>query len=116
MAAGRLMIEDVYVGGIVSGFRGLKTKKGDRMCVFMLEDHQGAVEVVVFPETFGASHSDRERRPGGRARQVRARRGELAVPGAEILPLAALRERLSRGVRIRMKATARVRSSRRCGS
>ena len=50
---GRLIIEDVYVGGIVSGFRGLKTKKGDPMCVFTLEDHQGAVEVVVFPEMFG---------------------------------------------------------------
>ena len=48
-APGRLVIEDVYVGGIAGGFRGLKTKKGDAMCVFTLEDHQGSVEVVVFP-------------------------------------------------------------------
>jgi DNA polymerase-3 subunit alpha len=44
---------DVWVGGIVSGIRALKTKKGDRMAVFMLDDIAGAVEVVVFPETFG---------------------------------------------------------------
>jgi DNA polymerase-3 subunit alpha len=43
---------DVWVGGIVSGIRPLKTKKGDRMAVFMLDDIAGAVEVVVFPETF----------------------------------------------------------------
>ena len=44
---------DVWVGGIVSGIRPLKTKKGDRMAVFMLDDIAGAVEVVVFPEAFG---------------------------------------------------------------
>ena len=44
--------EDVAVGGIVSGLRPLKTRKGDRMCVFMLDDRDGGVEVVVFPETF----------------------------------------------------------------
>ena len=44
--------EDVSIGGIVSGLRPLKTRKGDRMCVFMLEDAGGSIEVVVFPETF----------------------------------------------------------------
>jgi DNA polymerase III subunit alpha len=43
---------DVWVAGIVSALRPLKTKKGDRMAVFMLDDVGGAVEVVVFPETF----------------------------------------------------------------
>ena len=44
---------DVWVGGIVCGLRPLKTKKGDRMAVFMLDDIAGSIEVVVFPETFG---------------------------------------------------------------
>ena len=44
--------EDVSVGGIVGAVRALKTRKGDRMCVFMLDDAHGSVEVVVFPETF----------------------------------------------------------------
>ena len=47
--------EDVSVGGIVSGLRPLKTRKGDRMCVFMLEDRDGGLEVIVFPETFRQS-------------------------------------------------------------
>jgi DNA polymerase-3 subunit alpha len=46
-------LADVWVGGIVSGLRPLKTKKGDRMAVFMLDDIAGGVEVIVFPEAFG---------------------------------------------------------------
>ena len=44
--------EDISIGGIVSGLRPLKTRKGDRMCVITLDDAQGSVEVVVFPESF----------------------------------------------------------------
>jgi DNA polymerase-3 subunit alpha len=43
---------DVAIGGVVTGLRPLKTKRGDRMCVFMLEEEAAKVEVVVFPETF----------------------------------------------------------------
>jgi DNA polymerase-3 subunit alpha len=46
-------LPDVWTAGIVSGLRPLKTKKGDRMAVFMLEDVAGNLEVVVFPECFG---------------------------------------------------------------
>ncbi len=101
---GRLVIEDVYVGGIVSGFRGLKTKKGDPMCVFTLEDNQGAVEVVVFPEMFGKHRALIE---NGALLLVRGKfeRDEETsrFQCNDILPLHALRERLSRGVRIRLK-------------
>src|SRR5687768_2378407 len=103
---GRLVIEDVYVGGIVSGFRGLKTKKGDPMCVFTLEDHQGAVEVVVFPEMYGKHRMLIE---NGALLLVRGKfeRDEenSRFQCADILPLSALRERLSRGVRIRLKGS-----------
>jgi DNA polymerase-3 subunit alpha len=57
---------DIWVGGIVSGLRPLKTKKGDRMAVFMLDDIAGNLEVVVFPETF-------------------ARHGSLVEPDAMLL-------------------------------
>jgi DNA polymerase-3 subunit alpha len=46
-------LPDVWTAGIVSGLRPLKTKKGDRMAVFTLDDVAGNLEVVVFPETFG---------------------------------------------------------------
>jgi DNA polymerase-3 subunit alpha len=44
--------EDIAIGGIVGGLRPLKTRKGDRMCVFVLDDPNGSIEVVVFPEAF----------------------------------------------------------------
>jgi DNA polymerase-3 subunit alpha len=43
---------DISTAGIVAGTRQLKTKRGDRMAVFMLEDEGGKVEVVVFPEAY----------------------------------------------------------------
>ena len=46
---------DTSVGGIVAACRQLKTRKGDRMAVFTLEDAQGGVEVIVFPEAYQRS-------------------------------------------------------------
>jgi DNA polymerase-3 subunit alpha len=43
---------DVSIGGIVSALRVTRTKKGDPMGVVLLEDWEGVVEVVVFPDTF----------------------------------------------------------------
>jgi len=43
---------DVSIGGVVTALRQLKTRRGDRMAVFMLEDEGGKVETVVYPETF----------------------------------------------------------------
>jgi DNA polymerase-3 subunit alpha len=45
-------VEEISIGGIVAGLRPLKTRKGDRMCVITLDDAQGSVEAVVFPEAF----------------------------------------------------------------
>jgi DNA polymerase-3 subunit alpha len=102
---GRLVVEDVHVGGIVAGVRPLKTRKGDPMCVFTLEDHHGAVEVVVFPEPFGRFRASCE---NGELVLVRGRfeRDEESsrLQASEVVPLAQLRERLARGVRIRLKA------------
>jgi DNA polymerase-3 subunit alpha len=100
---GRLVVEDVHVGGIVSGFRPLKTKKGDPMGVFMLEDAQGTVEVVVFPEAFGRYRSHIE---NGALVAVRGRfeRDEESarLQANELFPLASLGERLSTSVRIKL--------------
>jgi DNA polymerase-3 subunit alpha len=101
--AGRLTIEDVHVGGIISGYRPLKTKKGDRMAAFMLEDAQGAVEVVVFPEAY-ARHA--ELVENGTLVVVRGRfeRDEESarMQANELFRLESLGERLSTSVRIRM--------------
>jgi len=44
--------KEVTVGGIVTQLRLLKTKKGDRMASFVLEDLDGGVETLVFPEAY----------------------------------------------------------------
>jgi DNA polymerase-3 subunit alpha len=43
---------EVSVGGIVAALRLIKTRKGERMASFLLEDLDGGVEVLVFPETY----------------------------------------------------------------
>jgi DNA polymerase-3 subunit alpha len=40
------------IGGIVSQYREMITKKGDKMARFMLEDTGGTLEVIAFPKTF----------------------------------------------------------------
>jgi DNA polymerase-3 subunit alpha len=45
-------VGDCTVGGVVTGLRPLKTRRGDRMAVFTLEEEAAKVETVVFPETF----------------------------------------------------------------
>jgi DNA polymerase-3 subunit alpha len=98
-----VLIEDVHVGGIISSYRPLKTKKGDRMGAFVLEDAQGSMEVVVFPEAF-ARHGHLVE--NGRLVVVRGRfeRDEESsrLQANELFALESLRERLSRSVRIRM--------------
>jgi DNA polymerase-3 subunit alpha len=92
---------DVWVGGIVSGLRPLKTRKGDRMCVFMLEDPTGTLETVVFPETFSRyGHL-------GVADAMLVVRGKFErddesarLVATEIMPISALRERIAREVSI----------------
>jgi DNA polymerase-3 subunit alpha len=43
---------EVTIGGLVSALRLIRTKKGDRMASFVLEDLDGSVETLVFPEAY----------------------------------------------------------------
>jgi len=49
---GTARTQEITIGGVVASTRLLKTKKGDRMGVFVLEDQHGTVEVVVWPDAF----------------------------------------------------------------
>jgi DNA polymerase-3 subunit alpha len=51
-AEGKRAPGDASIGGIVSQYREMITKKGDKMARFVLEDAAGTMEVVVFPKTF----------------------------------------------------------------
>jgi DNA polymerase-3 subunit alpha len=98
---------DTWVGGIVSGLRPLKTKKGDRMCVFMLDDIAGSLEVVVFPETFGKHGSLVETDAMLLVRGKFEKDDESArIVATELLPIAALKERTTREVVIHLSGRA----------
>ena len=111
---------DVWVAGIVSGLRPLKTKKGDRMAVFMLDDVAGSVEVVVFPETFGKHGSVIEADAMLLVRGKFEKDDESArIVATELLPIATLKERTTqRGgdppARCRRTAAPRSRRWRSC--
>ena len=42
----------VRIGGLISGVRTLRTKKGDLMAFVQVEDLQGTAEVIVFPDAY----------------------------------------------------------------
>jgi DNA polymerase-3 subunit alpha len=44
--------KEVKICGIITTVRSMMTKKGDRMAYFHLEDLQGVVEVIAFPDLF----------------------------------------------------------------
>jgi DNA polymerase-3 subunit alpha len=95
--------EDISIGGIISGLRPLKTRKGDRMCVFTLDDAAGSIEVVVFPETFKQSGHYAE---NGRSVLVHGRferdDESVRILATEIVPIEMVRERLATSVAIRL--------------
>ena len=94
---------DVWVGGIVSGLRPLKTKKGDRMAVFVLDDIAGGIEVVVFPETF-AKHAALIVADAMVLVRGKFEKDEESarLVATELLAIAALRERTAREVAIHL--------------
>ena len=96
--------EDVSIGGIVAGLRSLTTKaKGERMCVFMLDDAGGSIEVVVFPEAFRqygqlAENAQMVLVLGKWERDDDSSR----IIASEIHPIGIVAERLARRVNIRL--------------
>ena len=98
---------DTSVGGIVAAIRQLKTRKGDRMAVFTLEDAQGGAEVIVFPETFQRSVSLIETGTLVLVRGKLERDDESSrLLASEITPLDSVFERLAREVAIRLRKPA----------
>ncbi|HVL67654.1 MAG TPA: DNA polymerase III subunit alpha [Vicinamibacterales bacterium] len=103
---------DVWTAGIVSGLRPLKTKKGDRMAVFMCDDVAGALEVVVFPETFGKHGSLIQADAMLLVRGKFEKDDESArIVATELQPIAMLKERTTKEVVIHLPAQARGRTT-----
>jgi DNA polymerase-3 subunit alpha len=96
--------EDVCVGGAIAGLRQLKTRKGDRMCAFTLDDPGGSVEVVVFPDAFskaaGIIEIDTLVLVKGRFERDDE---SMRILASEVLPIETVREQLAREVAISLR-------------
>ncbi|HEY1306374.1 MAG TPA: DNA polymerase III subunit alpha [Vicinamibacterales bacterium] len=100
---GRPVAEEISIGGIVSGLRPLKTRRGDRMCVFMLDDAHGSIEVVVFPEAFKQyGHLAESGKTVCVAGRFERDDESSRILASEIMPIEMVRERLAKLVAIRL--------------
>jgi DNA polymerase-3 subunit alpha len=99
---------DTAIGGIIAAIRQLKTRKGDRMAVFTLEDALGSLEVIAFPEAYHRAASLIETGTLVLVCGKLERDDEsVRVVASEIAPLDSVRERIAREVAIRVKQPAR---------
>jgi DNA polymerase-3 subunit alpha len=111
-AASRPVAEDISIGGIVSGLRPLKTRKGDRMCVFMLDDATGSIEVVVFPEAFKQfGHLAENGTMVCVAGRFERDDESARIIAAEIVQIEMVRERLAKSVSINVSMPPHDRST-----
>ena len=94
---------DVAIGGIIASVRQLKTRKGDRMAVIMLEDPHGTVEVVVFPEAYAKSASVLD--VGAMVvvkGKVELDDEAVRMMASEVLPIDTMRRKMSRELSIKL--------------
>jgi DNA polymerase-3 subunit alpha len=108
----RAEMPEVSMGGIITGLRLIKTKKGDRMASFLLEDLEGSVEALVFPETYkktaGRLADDQLVLVKGKAEMLDEGRGRILV--ADVLPLEQAKLAEARFVTIRVAVSCWDRS------
>ena len=94
---------DVVIGGIVSALRVTRTKKGDAMAIVQLEDWEGIVEVLLFPDTYSRAQRLLE---ADAAIFVKGKldNDETAtkILASDVYPMERAREILSRSVVIRV--------------
>jgi DNA polymerase-3 subunit alpha len=99
---------EVTVGGIVTALRLIRTKKGDRMASFLLEDLEGGVETLVFPEAYKKAAG---RLADDQVVLVKARAevqddGRARLLASEVLPLDQAKLAEARYVTIRLPVAA----------
>lgn len=101
---------DVVIGGIVASMRNMRTKKGDAMCVVQLEDLEGIVEVLVFPETYSKTlqHLTADA-PVVIKGKLDNDEANIKILASDIIPMSRARELLSKSVTIRIDGDAAVR-------
>src|SRR5215831_2813427 len=98
---------DVAIGGIVSAVRQMRTKKGDAMAVIQLEDWDGIVEVLVFPDAYVKAQrlleTDAPLFVKGKLDNDEA---NIKILASDIYPMERVKEVLSRTVTIHIDVAA----------
>ena len=96
---------EVSIGGIVSAIRITRTKKGDSMAIVQLEDWEGIVEVLMFPDTYSKVHRLLE---ADAAIIVKGKldndESSMKILATDVHPMERAREILSRTVTIQIDA------------
>jgi len=103
--------KEVRVAGILAGQKGRITKRGDRMAFLTLEDEDGAVEVIAFPDALkAAEHLLKPDAPLLVTGTVDAGDSETKLKAVRIESLTDVRKRLVRTVTVRFTSTGLTRA------
>jgi DNA polymerase-3 subunit alpha len=94
---------EAIVGGIIVSVRPLKTRKGARMAAFTLDDPQGSLEVIVFPDAYEKAASLVQADSMVLVKGIFERdEDKVKLKANEIVPIDAVRERAARSVSLRL--------------
>ena len=93
----------VTMGGIITRVKAQTTRRGERMAFVTLEDLDGFLEVIVYPETYQKSKSMlMEDAPVMLVGRVSSSNGQTRVVASDIFPLEEAPKHLVSGVHIRL--------------
>ena len=94
---------ETCVGGVIVAVRPLKTRKGARMAAFTLDDPQGSIEVIAFPDAFEKAAALIQTDSMVLVKGLFDREDDKAkLKANEIVPLDAVREKAARAVAVRL--------------
>ncbi len=97
---------DIAIGGLVSALRVMRTKKGELMGVVLLEDWEGVVEVLVFPEAYTKAQKLLDiDTPIFVKGKLDNDESNIKILAADIYPMDRIKEILSRTVTIRINSS-----------
>ena len=95
---------EIKIGGIIGAIREKTTKRGEKMAILSLEDLEGIVEVLVFPETYREIREDlNTQAPVLLIGRVDSDETSSKVIAEEICRMENVRERLAKSVHIQVR-------------
>lgn len=99
---------EMTLGGVISGYRKLQTRKGDTMAALQLEDMSGTVEVILFPRHYEQyrDYLESEVPVCVRGRCDVDARGEVKILCEEMLDLASVWKNGVQKARIRIQVSS----------